>query len=123
MRPASISGCRSALSGRKAERGTRTTASWFGNQTRHTVCPHKVCSSMTLQALLRTVLYCQTSCIGIIPELKNRCDRPRTPTRLSRRRTPSNEDGFPYRYLDAARYQSHAFFAGHFRLALSEERV
>ena len=48
----SISGCRSALSGRKAERGTRTTAFWFGNQTRHTVCPHKVCSSMTLQALL-----------------------------------------------------------------------
>jgi hypothetical protein len=52
MRPASISGCRSALSGRKAESGMRTTASWFGNQARHTVCPHKVYSSMTLQALL-----------------------------------------------------------------------
>ena len=37
--PIVFSGCKSAFSSRKAERGTRTTASWFGNQTRHTVAP------------------------------------------------------------------------------------
>jgi hypothetical protein len=63
--------------------------------------------------------------MDIIPELKNRCDKPRTPTRLPCQHIPSNEGGIPYRYLDAVLYRIHASFADHFHLdpSLEHERL